>query len=192
MSLGSILGPEFAAAPAVLFGPDRFHPSADGYHALASVLLPSVLAALGLLPDEEVERAHRGARACCRSPTPRCEAVRHPGTELDGTEVGGDQRGLRGRWVELRHRGRQAQGQVESPERRSRPSPPRRRRRAADASQTVRRRVRRDTDASQTVSRRVRRDTTESRPVVGVRGSQVESWWTQSPRRIARIRSRLV
>ena len=41
VSLGSILGPEFAAAPALLFGPDRFHPSAAGYRALAAVLLPS-------------------------------------------------------------------------------------------------------------------------------------------------------
>ena len=31
VSLGTILGPEFDAAPALLFGPDRFHPSADGY-----------------------------------------------------------------------------------------------------------------------------------------------------------------
>ena len=28
------------------FGPDRFHPSAEGYRACANVLLPSVLAAL--------------------------------------------------------------------------------------------------------------------------------------------------
>ena len=48
VSLGSILGPEFAAAPAVLFGPDRFHPSAAGYERLARTLTPSVLAALGL------------------------------------------------------------------------------------------------------------------------------------------------
>ena len=47
VSLGSILGPEFAATPKVFFGPDRFHPSAAGYSSLASVLLPSVLAALG-------------------------------------------------------------------------------------------------------------------------------------------------
>ena len=31
VSLGSVLGPEFAATPKVLFGPDRFHPSAAGY-----------------------------------------------------------------------------------------------------------------------------------------------------------------
>ena len=34
------------------------------------------------------------------------EAVRSPGTELDGTEVGGRRLGVRGRWVELRRRGR--------------------------------------------------------------------------------------
>ena len=51
VSLGSILGPEFAATPALLFGPDQFHPSAEGYRRLASVLLPSTLAA-------EIGRAH--------------------------------------------------------------------------------------------------------------------------------------
>ena len=61
MSLGSILGPEFAAAPAVLFGPDQFHPSAEGYRSLVQVLLPSTLAALGLVPDDEAEpEAYRG------------------------------------------------------------------------------------------------------------------------------------
>jgi lysophospholipase L1-like esterase len=116
VSLGSILGPEFAAAPAILFGPDRFHPSADGYHALASVVLPSVLAAVGLLPDEEVERAHRERAVVMPVANAAVEAVRHPGTELDGTEISGDQRGLRGRWVRLRNRDRQEQGEVESPE----------------------------------------------------------------------------
>ena len=37
----------------MLFGPDRFHPSADGYKQVASVLIPSCLAALDLLPDDE-------------------------------------------------------------------------------------------------------------------------------------------
>ncbi|HEY1117427.1 MAG TPA: SGNH/GDSL hydrolase family protein, partial [Acidimicrobiales bacterium] len=59
VSLGSILGPEFDAAPALLFGPDRFHPSAAGYAALASVLVPSTLAAVGLGPVDEPE-ARRG------------------------------------------------------------------------------------------------------------------------------------
>ena len=95
VSLGSILGPDFEAAPAVLFGPDRFHPSAEGYRALAEVLVPSALSALGL-GDEEPHRRTRGegtmpvAAAAVR-------AAKTPGTEL------GDKKGL---WVELRRRAR--------------------------------------------------------------------------------------
>ena len=33
VSLGDVLGPEFAASPKEMFGPDRFHPSAAGYAA---------------------------------------------------------------------------------------------------------------------------------------------------------------
>jgi lysophospholipase L1-like esterase len=95
VSLGSILGPDFAAAPAVLFGPDQFHPSAQGYRAVAEVLVPSALNALGFGVDEP-RRASRGegtmpvAAAAVR-------AARMPGTEL------GDKKGL---WVELRRRAR--------------------------------------------------------------------------------------
>lgn len=116
VALASILGPEFAAAPALLFGPDQFHPSADGYKQLASVLIPSCLAELGLIPeDEALPMAYRGegvlpvAAAAVR-------AVKTPGTELGGTEVSGSQRGLRGRWVELRHRRRHPSPAVESPQ----------------------------------------------------------------------------
>ena len=116
VALASILGPEFAAAPALLFGPDQFHPSADGYKQLASVLIPSCLAELGLIPaDEALPAAYRGegvlpvAAAAVR-------AVKTPGTELGGTEVSGAQRGLRGRWVELRHRRRTPNADVESPD----------------------------------------------------------------------------
>jgi hypothetical protein len=35
------------------------------------------------------------------------EAVRTPGTELESTEVAGARRGMRGLWVELRHRRRE-------------------------------------------------------------------------------------
>ncbi len=106
VSLGSILGPEFAAAPAVLFGPDQFHPSVQGYQSMTGVLLPSVLAAIGLAAEEEAQpAAHRGegvlpvARAALR-------AVKQPGTELDG---------LRGRLVELRHRRRRPQADAQAP-----------------------------------------------------------------------------
>src|SRR3546814_657226 len=116
VSLGSILGPEFAAAPALLFGPDQFHPSADGYASLAAVMLPSAMAALGLIPEEDAgPEALRGegvlpiARAAV-------EAARTPGTELDGTEVGGQRRGVRGLWVELRHRRRHPRTETHAPE----------------------------------------------------------------------------
>ncbi|WP_436702362.1 SGNH/GDSL hydrolase family protein [Nocardioides sp. BYT-33-1] len=103
VSLGDILGPEFAAAPALLFGPDQFHPSAEGYQALAGVLVPSVLAALEHAPEEADLEAYRGEGVL---PVTRAavQAVNEPGTELGGTEVGGRRAGVRGLWVELRHR----------------------------------------------------------------------------------------
>jgi lysophospholipase L1-like esterase len=113
VSLASILGPEFAAAPALLFGPDQFHPSAQGYRSLAQVLLPSTLAALGLVPDDEIE-AYRGERVLPITAA-ALQAVNVPGTELDGTEVAGSRRGVRGRWVELRHRRRHPQTEGEAP-----------------------------------------------------------------------------
>ena len=95
VSLGSILGPDFAAAPAVLFGPDQFHPSAEGYRALAEVMVPSALNALGLGADEPRHRT-RG-EGTMPVATAAVRAARTPGTEL------GDKKGL---WVELRRRAR--------------------------------------------------------------------------------------
>lgn len=116
VALASILGPEFAAAPALLFGPDQFHPSADGYKQLASVLIPSCLAELGLIPeDEALPEAYRG-EGVLPVAAAAVQAVKTPGTELGGTEVSGAQRGLRGRWVELRHRRRHPSADVEAPE----------------------------------------------------------------------------
>jgi lysophospholipase L1-like esterase len=116
VSLGSILGPEFSASPKVLFGPDQFHPSAAGYSSLASVLLPSVLAAVGEVPSEDLEpEAFRGEGVLPVSYA-AVQATKTPGTEIDGTEVGGAKRGSRGRWVLLRHRRRRPQGAPETPE----------------------------------------------------------------------------
>jgi len=115
VSLASILGPEFAASPKVLFGPDQFHPSADGYSSLAAVLLSSVLAAVHALPQEEVEpEAFRGEGILSISDA-AVEAARTPGTEVGGTEVGGSERGIRGRWVLLRHRRRLPTPDLEAP-----------------------------------------------------------------------------
>lgn len=115
VSLGSILGPEFAAAPALLFGPDQFHPSADGYRSLVTVLLPSALAAVGMTPDDEaVPEPFRG-EGVLPVATAAIQAVKTPGTELDGTEVAGARRGVRGLWVELRHRRRTPTTEGEAP-----------------------------------------------------------------------------
>jgi lysophospholipase L1-like esterase len=115
VSLGSILGPEFAAAPALLFGPDRFHPSAAGYESLARVLVPSVLSALGMGEvEEESPRVGRG-EAVLPIGYAAVKASQNPGTEIDGTEVGGAKRGVGGRWVTLMRRRMLPTGEAETP-----------------------------------------------------------------------------
>lgn len=116
VSLASVLAPENTSTPALLFGPDRFHPSAAGYASLASVLLPSVLASVGVVPFEElVPEAYRG-EAILPITEAAVEAARTPGTEVDGTEVAGATRGARGRWVQLRRRRRHPEPEVEAPQ----------------------------------------------------------------------------
>jgi len=115
VSLSSILGPEFAAAPGVLFGPDRFHPSAAGYESLARLLVPSVLSALGMGEEEEdAPRAGRG-EAVLPIGDAAVRASQNPGTEVDGTEVGGAKRGVGGRWVTLMRRRLLPTGEAETP-----------------------------------------------------------------------------
>jgi lysophospholipase L1-like esterase len=116
VSLSSILGPEFAAAPALFFGPDQFHPSAAGYESLARVLVPSVLAALGM--GEEGEQTPRVARGEAVLPIgyAAVRASQNPGTEIDGTEVGGAKRGVGGRWVTLMRRRMLPTGEAETPD----------------------------------------------------------------------------
>jgi lysophospholipase L1-like esterase len=115
VSLGSILGPEFAAAPALFFGPDRFHPSAAGYESLARLLVPSVLSALGKgEAEEETPRVGRG-EAVLPIGYAAVKASQNPGTEIDGTEVGGAKRGVGGRWVTLMRRRLLPTGEAETP-----------------------------------------------------------------------------
>ncbi len=115
VSLGDLLGPEFDAAPALFFGPDRFHPSAAGYRAVADVLLPSALAALGHGPDAEEGTEPLRGEGLLPVAAAAVEAVRTPGTELDGVEMVGPRRGVRGLWVELRHRRRHPGTEPELP-----------------------------------------------------------------------------
>lgn len=106
VSLGDLLGPEFAARPGEMFSADRFHPSEAGYRRAAAALLPSVCAALGYVPDglapqrPDVRRgeglddvAHAAARAAGAA-----------GTEVSGGEMAGESRGPRGRWAVLLRR----------------------------------------------------------------------------------------
>ncbi len=116
VSMATLLGPEFEANPDTLFGPDRFHPSAQGYAAMVAALLPSVLAALGIIPDDEIDPQAARGEGVLSVAQAAVEAAASPGTELDGTEVAGATRGLRGRWVELRHRRRHPQSVVEEPQ----------------------------------------------------------------------------
>lgn len=102
VSLGDLLGPEFEANPRELFGPDSFHPSAEGYATAAMAVLPTVCAALGLWPAEE-ERPeaarHEGFLPVARA---AAEAVADPGTEVAAAMPTGP----RGPWALLKRRRR--------------------------------------------------------------------------------------
>lgn len=56
VSLAHVVGPFFITNPDEMFSLDRFHPSAHGYKRTAKAMLPSVLAALGVV--EEVPFGH--------------------------------------------------------------------------------------------------------------------------------------
>lgn len=107
VSLGDLLGPEFAAAPREMFSDDRFHPSPAGYARTAAVLLPSVCAALGLWSGIRDSADPEGLLPG-QLPRPVAvaagKAVLDPGTEVAPVDVGGQSRGPRGRWAALRHR----------------------------------------------------------------------------------------
>ncbi|MFJ9813574.1 SGNH/GDSL hydrolase family protein [Streptomyces sp. NPDC101158] len=96
VSLGDLLGPEFAANPREMFGVDNFHPSAEGYATAAMALLPTVCAALGVWPEADridVDR-HEDMLPVAKA---AAEAVKEGGTEVTGA---------RGPWALLKHRRR--------------------------------------------------------------------------------------
>jgi len=116
VSLGDILGPEFASSPKEMFGPDRFHPPPAGYASAAAALLPSVCAALDVWFGEEAEPVPdltrgEGVRPIALAAV---EAADEPGTEVAGAQVGGRERGPRGRWALLRHRPGRDRREVQS------------------------------------------------------------------------------
>ncbi|KUP95908.1 SGNH/GDSL hydrolase family protein [Thermobifida cellulosilytica] len=102
VALGDLLAEEFLRYPDEMFGPDRFHPSARGYARAATVVLPALCAALGLLP-EPVEPQPEQAEVL---PVDRAAAaaVEQPGSEVRQAGAA-DGRGPRGLWARLLRRG---------------------------------------------------------------------------------------
>ncbi|MFI6657798.1 SGNH/GDSL hydrolase family protein [Streptomyces sp. NPDC050523] len=109
VSLGDLLGPEFEANPRELFGPDNYHPSAEGYATAAMAVLPTVCATLGLWPaDEERPDISRreGFLPVARA---AAEAASEAGTEVTAAMPTGP----RGPWALLKRRRRR---RVQEPE----------------------------------------------------------------------------
>lgn len=99
VSLGDLIGPEFAAAPERMFSIDRFHPSALGYATAAAAVLPTLVTAAGGTPTPALG-AGEGVRSLVRAAV---EAADRAGTEVSGARVAGHDHGPAGRWAQLRH-----------------------------------------------------------------------------------------
>ncbi|GAA4224860.1 SGNH/GDSL hydrolase family protein [Actinomadura meridiana] len=97
ISLGDLLGREFAADPLSMFSEDRYHPSARGYAAAAAAVLPSLAAALGLEP----ESAGSPGDGVLPVYLAAAEAAEVSGTEVRGASVAGRDRT---RWATLLRR----------------------------------------------------------------------------------------
>ncbi|MBO8189348.1 SGNH/GDSL hydrolase family protein [Streptomyces spirodelae] len=97
VSLGDLLGPEFSANPRELFGPDNYHPSAEGYATAAMAILPTLCAALGLWPTEDERPDARRREGILPVARAAAEAAAEGGTEVAG---------MRGPWALLKHRRR--------------------------------------------------------------------------------------
>ncbi|MEU4897461.1 SGNH/GDSL hydrolase family protein [Streptomyces sp. NPDC044780] len=115
VSLGDLLGPEFAANPRELFGPDNYHPSAEGYATAAMAVLPTLCDSLGLWPEEAPETLDEGILPVA---TAAAEAAAEGGTEVTAA---------RGTWARLLRRHRLAPKEpttVADPTNASSPAPP--------------------------------------------------------------------
>ncbi len=121
VSLGDVLGPEFAARPGEMFSADRFHPSPAGYARMASVMLPSVCAVLGYWPDGGAERApeQRRGEGVTSLAEAAVAAAADAGTEVSPTRVAGAVRGPLGRWAILLRRRRLPPGADIAPQART-------------------------------------------------------------------------
>ncbi|OLZ67724.1 GDSL family lipase [Streptomyces sp. IMTB 2501] len=102
VSLGDLLGPEFEANPRELFGPDNYHPSAEGYATAAMAVLPTVCAALGLWPAEEERPDVSRREGFLPVARAAAEAASEAGTEVTAAMPTGP----RGPWALLKRRRR--------------------------------------------------------------------------------------
>lgn len=117
VALASILTSEFQRLSDLLFGPDRFHPSAAGYARMTSAVLPTVLAALGVAAEEDTGPEIGRGEAVLPLDIAVLEAARHPGASIepvDEAETTGT--GPLGRLAVLRRRRRQPGAEVEAPQ----------------------------------------------------------------------------
>ncbi|WP_435207965.1 SGNH/GDSL hydrolase family protein [Streptomyces sp. bgisy034] len=110
VSLGDLLGPEFEANPRELFGPDNYHPSAEGYATAAMAVLPTVCATLGLWPAEEERPDVTRREGFLPVARAAAEAASEAGTEVTAAM----QTGPKGPWALLKRRRRR---RVPEPER---------------------------------------------------------------------------
>ncbi len=115
VALASVLGSEFQHLSDLLFGPDRFHPSAAGYARMCSAILPTLLAALDLAPEEDEVPEYDRGEALLPIDIAALEAARYPGASLEPVDEG-HPAGGRGRFVQLRRRRRQPDTDVEAPQ----------------------------------------------------------------------------
>ncbi|MBM9504971.1 SGNH/GDSL hydrolase family protein [Actinacidiphila acididurans] len=103
VSLGDLLGPEFEARPRELFGPDNFHPSAEGYATAAMAVLPTLCASLGLWPEADERPDARRGEGFLPVAQAAAEAAAEGGTEVTAAQPAA---GPRGRWALLKRRRR--------------------------------------------------------------------------------------
>ncbi|MCT2592944.1 SGNH/GDSL hydrolase family protein [Streptomyces sp. N2-109] len=97
VSVGDLLGPEFAANPQELFGPDNYHPSAEGYATAAMAMLPTLCATLALWPSEDERPDVTRREGILPVARAAAEAAAEGGTEVTA---------VRGPWALLKHRRR--------------------------------------------------------------------------------------
>ncbi len=115
VAVASILTSEFRQLSDLLFGPDRFHPSAAGYARMSAAVLPTILAALDLVPEDLAPEYERG-EALLPVDIAVLEAARHPGASLEPVQADlAPADAGRGGFVLLRRRRRRPDTDVEAP-----------------------------------------------------------------------------